>query len=85
MENYEAKIKHLIIKACRLKLTPDEIDNDMLLFSKEGLNLDSVDALQLVVAIGKEFNIDVPESDFESLITVNKIAEFLNSYTAATA
>jgi acyl carrier protein len=39
----------------------DEIDSDAPLFG-EGLGLDSIDALQLVVAMEKEFGVVVPDA-----------------------
>lgn len=56
------KVKQMIIDALRIEgMTPDEIDNDAPLFG-EGLGLDSIDALQLVVAMEKEFGVVVPDA-----------------------
>ena len=61
IENTIARIKQLIVRALNLQdLRPDEIETDAPLFG-EGLGLDSVDALELVVAIEKEFGIDVKD------------------------
>lgn len=38
-----------------LKMEPDEIGDDTPLFGQEGLGLDSIDALELVVAMEKTF------------------------------
>lgn len=56
------QIKQMIIDALRIEgMTPEEIDNDAPLFG-EGLGLDSIDALQLVVAMEKEFGVVVPDA-----------------------
>lgn len=56
------QIKQMIINALRIEgMIPDEIDSDAPLFG-EGLGLDSIDALQLVVAMEKEFGIVVPDA-----------------------
>ncbi|HEY6007372.1 MAG TPA: phosphopantetheine-binding protein [Geobacteraceae bacterium] len=56
------KVKQLIIDALRIEgMSPDEIDTDAPLFG-EGLGLDSIDALQLVVAMEKEFGVVVPDA-----------------------
>jgi acyl carrier protein len=55
-------VKQMIIDALRIDgMTPDEIDSDAPLFG-EGLGLDSIDALQLVVAMEKEFGTVVPDA-----------------------
>lgn len=55
-------VKQMIIDALRIEdMTPDEIDTDAPLFG-EGLGLDSIDALQLVVAMEKEFSVVVPDA-----------------------
>jgi acyl carrier protein len=55
-------VKQLIIDALRIEgMTPADIDTDAPLFG-EGLGLDSIDALQLVVAMEKEFGVVVPDA-----------------------
>jgi acyl carrier protein len=54
--------KQLIIDALRIEgMTPDDIDTDAPLFG-EGLGLDSIDALQLVVAMEKQYGVVVPDA-----------------------
>ena len=56
------KVKQLIIDSLRIEgMTCDEIETDAPLFG-EGLELDSIDALQLVVAMEKEFGVVVPDA-----------------------
>ncbi len=56
------KVKQLIIDALRIEgMAPDEIDTDAPLFG-EGLGLDSIDALQLVVAMEKAYGVVVPDA-----------------------
>ena len=56
------KLKQMIIDALRIEgMSPDEIDDDAPLFG-EGLGLDSIDALQLVVAMEKDFGVVVPDA-----------------------
>ncbi len=55
------RLKRLIVATLRLEgLDPESIGDDQLLFG-EGLGLDSIDALELVVAIEREFAIAIPE------------------------
>ena len=56
------KVKQLIIDSLRIEgMSCDEIETDAPLFG-EGLELDSIDALQLVVAMEKEFGVVVPDA-----------------------
>jgi acyl carrier protein len=56
------KVKQMIIDSLRIEgMSPDEIESDAPLFG-EGLGLDSIDALQLVVAMEKEFGVVVPDA-----------------------
>lgn len=56
------QVKQMIIDALRIEgMHPDEIDSDAPLFG-EGLGLDSIDALQLVVAMEKQFGVVVPDA-----------------------
>ncbi len=61
-DQFITEIKQLIIDALRIEgMTPDEIDADFPLFG-EGLGLDSIDALQLVVAMEKSYGVVVPDA-----------------------
>lgn len=45
----------------------------------EGLELDSVDALEIVVAIKSKYNLKLADGDKKALHSIKTIAEFLNS------
>ena len=61
-DQFITEIKQLIIDALRIEgMTPDELDTDSPLFG-EGLGLDSIDALQLVVAMEKSYGVVVPDA-----------------------
>jgi acyl carrier protein len=56
------KVKQMIIDSLRIEgMSADEIETDAPLFG-DGLGLDSIDALQLVVAMEKEFGVVVPDA-----------------------
>jgi acyl carrier protein len=61
-EELIATVKQMIIDALRIEgMAPADIDTDAPLFG-EGLGLDSIDALQLVVAMEKQFGVVVPDA-----------------------
>lgn len=59
MEELETQIKETIIESLNLEgMTPDEIETEAPLFG-EGLGLDSIDALELGLAIKERFHISL--------------------------
>jgi acyl carrier protein len=71
------RVKRLIVENLHLDgLQPEMIDEDAPLFG-EGLGLDSVDALELVVAVEKEFGIKIKSNEigrevFSSVATLSR-------------
>jgi len=75
-------LKRLIIEELDLRdQAPETIEDDLPLFG-EGLGLDSLDALQLAVAIEERFSIVIPEDDRAKEIFASVSA--LAKYVAAT-
>lgn len=71
------KIKSLMVENLMLQVSAAEIGDDQLLFGPGSLGLDSVDALQLVVALDKNFGLKIadPAAAREILRSVNTIAD----------
>ena len=79
-------LKKMIIDALKLEeISVDEIDDDAPLF-KEGLGLDSIDALELVVAIEKNFNVIIEDEDVgkEAFGSIRVLAGFIQRAYSAT-
>jgi acyl carrier protein len=78
------RIKALIVKSLRLTIAPQEIADDIPLFG-EGLGLDSIDALELVLEIEREFGVSIGDEHMGKhvLRSVNTIAEFIETQRAA--
>ena len=55
------RIKELMVENLMLQVTTAEIGDSQPLFGPDSLGLDSVDALQLVVALDKNFGLKIPE------------------------
>ena len=55
------RIKTMMVENLMLQLSAPEIGDDQPLFGPGSLGLDSVDALQLVVALDKNFGLKVPD------------------------
>jgi len=85
MQDLCDRIKRIIVDALHLEgMNPESIANDSPLFG-EGLGLDSVDALELVVAIEKEFQIKIQSHEVgkEAFASVETLASFVQSRLAA--
>jgi len=63
-----------------LQVAPEQIGDDLPLFGPDGLGLDSIDALELVVSMEKTFGVGVPSSDVagKALRTVNTIHDYIS-------
>lgn len=78
-EELAPRLKRLIVATLRLEgLEPESIGDDALLFG-EGLGLDSIDALELVVAIEREFDVAIPDGkvDHDVFHSVRTLAHWL--------
>jgi acyl carrier protein len=79
-----ANLKRLIVESLNLEgLTPERIGDDEPLFG-QGLGLDSVDALELVVALEKEYGISVQSHEMDRTVfaTVRTLADFVEKRLA---
>lgn len=57
------RIKEMMIEELMLDFRPEEIGDNTPVFGAHGLGLDSVDALQLAVALEKRFGLKVADSE----------------------
>jgi acyl carrier protein len=73
-----ARIKQAIVSALRLPIQPDEIEDDAPLFG-EGLGLDSIDALELVLELERTFGVTIADEQTGSRVlrSVSSIARFI--------
>lgn len=85
----ESRIKRLIVDALMLEdVTPEQIETDAPLFV-EGLGLDSIDALELALAIHKEFGVKTSPDDernreyFHSVASLKQFIEREQAKAAA--
>ena len=73
------QVKKMIIDSLRIEgMSTEEIDTEAPLFG-EGLGLDSIDALQLVVAMEKDFGVVVPDAATGTKVfqSVRTMAEYI--------
>ncbi len=86
-ENLNADLKEFIVNTLRIEdVRPEEIGDDEPLFGV-GLGLDSIDGLELVVALEKKYDIKIGSSEESrrALQTVNALARFMESQGVQTS
>jgi acyl carrier protein len=78
-DDLKEQIKEMLVTNLMLRTPKEEIANDLPLFGPDGLGLDSIDALQLVVSMEKTFGVGVPNSEVArvALATVNSIYDYI--------
>ena len=74
----KTQIKRLLVENLMLQSKPEEIADDLPLFGPGSLGLDSVDALQLVVALDKNYGLKIPDPE-----AAKKVLQSVNTIVAA--
>ena len=86
MENLHQELKAFIIDTMNLEdITPADIGDDSLLFAEDGLGLDSIDALELVLALKKKYGIVLEANDEQArqhLRSVATLAALIEAHQA---
>lgn len=86
METVELKqqLKKQIIEFLNLTaITPEQIKDDQPLFGEgEGLGLDSIDSLELIVLLNREFGIVIrdPKEGRKVLVDINTMVEYIEKH-----
>ncbi|MEI6279352.1 MAG: phosphopantetheine-binding protein [Verrucomicrobiae bacterium] len=81
-DDLKTRIKEMLVSSLMLKIGPGEIGDETPLFSPEGLALDSIDALELAVAIDKTFGVPTPSSEVArtAFVSVHTIADYVSAH-----
>ena len=76
------ELKKTIIENLKLEdIEVSDIEDDMALFGEDGLGLDSVDSIELVLTLEKEFGVKVADSkDYETIfVTTKTLLDYINA------
>lgn len=79
------KLKEVLIQYLNLEdITPSEIEDKEPLFGDDGLGLDSVDSIELVLALEKEFGVKISDSkEYEKIFaSVESLLTYINEQQA---
>ncbi len=86
MEELEQELKQLIVKELALEdVTPEDIVSTEPLF-REGLGLDSIDALELAMVISKQYGVNIEADDEDNrkiFHSVRTLAEHIFAHRSA--
>ncbi len=82
MDELIQNLKEQLIEELNLEeVTPEDIDTDAPLFGSEGLGLDSIDALEIILLLEKHYGIRItdPKAGKDIFYSVKTLAEFISS------
>ena len=79
MSTIAEKVKELIVK--QLAVAPDQVTDDARFV--EDLNADSLDIVELIMALEEELSSEIPDDEAENLKTVGDAIKYIESKTAA--
>lgn len=76
-------VKAMLVRDLRLKISAEDIKDDDRIFG-DGLGLDSIDALELVVALEKNFKVKIPDANVGAkvLVSVDSIVAYIKGKRA---
>ena len=76
-------MKQLLATGLRLELAPSDIPDDSPIFG-DGLGLDSIDALELVVLVEEKFHVSIPDEEVgrQAFASVSALVQFILSERA---
>ena len=78
--NLKEEIKRAIVRSLRLPMEPEDIADEVSLFG-EGLGLDSIDVLELVLEIERTFGVAIADEQTGARVlrSVNSIADYITA------
>ena len=75
MSDIEARVKDIVVE--QLGVNPDEVTTDASFI--DDLGADSLDTVELVMALEEEFECEIPDEKAEKITTVKEAVNYINS------
>ena len=79
MASVEEKVKHIIVE--QLGVDEDEVKAEASFV--DDLGADSLDVVELVMALEEEFGLEISDEDAEKLVTVQQAIEYIQTNAKA--
>ena len=76
-----AEVKHLLVDRLTLDVDPAMIGDDQPLFGR-GLELDSIDTLELAMAVEEQYGVTITDDDTDSLLSLNRLVDHVQANRA---
>lgn len=76
MSNVEERVRQIIVEQLGVKEDEISIDSSFV----DDLGADSLDTVELVMALEEEFGCEIPDEDAEKITTVKEAVEYLNAH-----
>ena len=80
-DHIRLKVIYEGLELAEIGIDPEDITDDVLLFDEDGLNLDSIDALEIIAGVQREFGLSLPNVDQafidEHCSTVGRLASMV--------
>ena len=77
MSSVEERVKQIVVE--QLGVSEDEVSGDSSFV--DDLGADSLDTVELVLALEEEFNCEIPDEEAEKITTVQQAIDHINSHT----
>jgi acyl carrier protein len=84
VDETKKKIREILSVRLNLSTAVEKIDDDAPLFGPGSLGLDSIDALELVLGLQKEFGVAIEDRSLavKVMVSIDTIAEYVKSQSA---
>ncbi len=79
ISNIEARVKKIIIE--QLGVKEEQVTNEASFV--EDLGADSLDTVELVMALEEEFELEIPDEDAEKITTVQQAVDYVKAHVKA--
>jgi acyl carrier protein len=76
MSSVEERVKKIVIE--QLGVKEDEVTNEASFV--DDLGADSLDTVELVMALEEEFKTEIPDEEAENITTVNEAVKYINAH-----
>jgi acyl carrier protein len=76
MSTVEERVKKIVVE--QLGVKEEEVSNDSSFV--EDLGADSLDTVELVMALEEEFNCEIPDEEAEKIATVQQAIDYIESH-----
>lgn len=79
MSTIEERVKKIVVE--QLGVKKEEVSNESSFV--DDLGADSLDTVELVMALEEEFETEIPDEDAEKITTVQQATDYINAHTSS--